>query len=44
MVKVFIENAIKMDKLLDYAKDTGAVTAGQVAKEVYDLSQQRCPT
>ena len=38
MVKVFIQNAIKMDKLLDYAKDTGA------AKEVYELSQQRCPT
>ena len=44
MVKVFIQNAIKMDKLLDYAKDTGAVTAGQVAKEVYEKSQQRCPT
>ena len=44
MVKVFIQNAIDFDKLKDYAKETGVVTAGQVAKEVYEKSQQKCPT
>lgn len=43
MVKIQISNLIDKKKMLEYAESIGKTTAGQVAKEIYDLSQQRCP-
>ena len=43
MVKIHIANMVDKKKMLKYAEETAKVSTGQVAKEIYELSQQRCP-